>query len=72
MREKPWQSARLILTATALPSIPNAAMGAAAFTGLLLLGCGPLAAVFAVCLMRRSFLVLLALGRWEGEAGAGS
>ena len=47
-------------------------MGAAAFTGLLLLGCGPLAAVFAVCLMRRSFLVLLALGRWEGEAGAGS
>lgn len=37
-------------------------MGAASFTGLLFLGCGPLAVVFVLCLASKSFLVLLALG----------
>ena len=43
-------------------------MGAASFTGLLFLGCGPLAVVFVLCLASKSFLVLLALGRcaWWG------
>ncbi len=45
-------------------------MGAASFTGLLFLGCGPLAVVFVLCLAAKSFLVLLALGRcaWLGAA----
>eukprot|EP00887_Chlorella_sp_A99_P004267 scaffold15.g4267.t1 len=36
-------------------------MGLAGFAGLLLLGAGPIASVFLVCLARKSFLVLLAL-----------
>ena len=39
-------------------------MSAAAFCGLLLLGCGPIAACFVVALARKSFLVLVTLGRW--------
>jgi hypothetical protein len=38
-------------------------MGLAGFIGLLLLGCGPLFAVFTLLISRKSFLVLLALGR---------
>lgn len=47
-------------------------MGAASFTGLLFLGCGPLAVVFVLCLASKSFLVLLALGRcaWWGGGWA--
>lgn len=44
-------------------------MGAASFVGLLLLGGGPLLSVFLVCLARKSFLVLLALGRCVGAGG---
>lgn len=46
------------------PAFAN--MAAAGFFGLLLLGCGPLAAVFVVCISRSSFLVLLTLGRCVG------
>lgn len=44
-------------------------MGAASFTGLLFLGCGPLATVFVLCLASKSFLVLLALGRYGACGG---
>lgn len=42
---------------------------AAAFIGLLLLGAGPIAVVFCVALARKSFLVLVTLGRWVHHEG---
>lgn len=50
------------LPATA-KAVRHGRMGAAGFFGLLLLGCGPLAAVFLFSIAPASFLVLLTLGR---------